>query len=91
MRTETADYLTRVYESICQAWGAPEHQAKAFARAILEGVLVGRPEQGMKIVQIDHLMASHQQVNFIDEPTLESQGVCHAVVHGDQCRRPDAD
>ena len=82
MRTETADYLTRVYESICRAWGAPEHQAKTFARAILEGDLVGRPEQGMKIVQIDHLMASHQQVNFTDEPTLESQGVCHAVMNG---------
>ena len=48
----------------------------------LEGDLVGRPEQGMKIVQIDHLMGTHNQVNFTDEPTVEKQGVCHAVING---------
>ena len=82
MRIEKADYLTRVYQSICQAWGAPEHQAKAFAGAILEGDLVGRAEQGIKIVQIDDLMARHNQVNFSDEPTVEQEGVCHAVMNG---------
>ena len=55
---------------------------KLFARVILEGDLVGRPEQGIKIVQIDHLMATHNQVNFTDEPTVEKQGVCYAVING---------
>ena len=82
MRIEKADFLRRVYESLCRAWGAPEHQAQAFARAILEGDLAGRAEQGMKIVQIDHLMTTHGQVNFTDEPTVEQEGVCHAVING---------
>jgi LDH2 family malate/lactate/ureidoglycolate dehydrogenase len=82
MKIEQAAYLSRVYHSICRAWGASEHQAEVFARVILEGDLVGRPEQGMKIVQIDHLMGTHNQVNFTDEPTVEKQGVCHAVING---------
>ena len=35
----------------------------------------------MKIVQIDDLMAKHNQVNFTDEPTVEQEGV---LPRGDQ-------
>ena len=71
MRVESADYLRRVYKSICLGWGAPEHQAEAFADGILAGDLFGHEAQGIAIAQLDAVMVRDNQINLTAEPTIE--------------------
>ena len=82
MPVKSADELTKIYKAICEAWGAPGHQAEIFARAILCGDLVGQAGQGCAIVQICHLFATHGQLNATAEPIVEQEGPNYAVING---------
>ena len=84
MRVESADYLKKVYKTVWQAWGAPEHQAEVFAKCILAGDLVGQIAQGIVITQIDHLMVSSGQLNITAEPTIEKEGISYVVINGNR-------
>lgn len=84
MRKESPDYLKRIYETICRGWGSPEHQAQAFANAILTGDLLGKDMQGMGIAMIIHLMQQHNQVDFTAEPTIEKDEYNYLVINGNR-------
>ena len=84
MRKESPDYLKRIYETICRGWGSPEHQAQAFANAILTGDLLGKDMQGMGIAMIIHLMQQHNQVDFTAEPTIEKDEFNYLVINGNR-------
>lgn len=84
MHTESADFLHRVYKTIWQAWGGPEHQAQSFADAILAGDLLGKDMQGMGIAMIVHLMAQHEQVAYTAEPTIEQEKSNFFVMNGNR-------
>ncbi|MGI9289206.1 MAG: Ldh family oxidoreductase [Pseudomonadales bacterium] len=84
MKTESASYLKRVYKAIWEGWGGPEHQAEAFANAILAGDLLGKDMQGMGIAMIIHLMAKHKQVNYIAEPSVQQEGPNYLVINGNR-------
>lgn len=82
MRLESSKFLRRFYKEMCLRWGAPDHQAEAFAHAILTGDLLGHVAQGNVISQIGHLMAQHNQVNFDAEPSIEMEGPSFCVMNG---------
>lgn len=84
MQRETAEYLHRVYKTVIMGWGSPEHQAEAFANAILAGDLYGKDMQGMGIAMIDHLMMQHDQINMTAEPTVEQDKGNHLVINGNR-------
>jgi LDH2 family malate/lactate/ureidoglycolate dehydrogenase len=84
MRKESPDYLKRIYKTICRGWGSPEHQAEAFANAILTGDLLGKDMQGMGIAMIIHLMQQHNQVDFTAEPTIEKDEYNYLVINGNR-------
>lgn len=84
MRKESPDYLKKVYKAICLGWGSPEHQADAFANAILAGDLLGKDMQGMGIAMIVHLMQQHNQVDFTAEPTIEQETDSYFVMDGNR-------
>ena len=72
MHTESPEFLHKVYKTVIRAWGAPEHQAEAFADAILAGDLYGKDMQGMGIAMIDHLMMQHGQINMTADSQKEN-------------------
>ena len=82
MHTESPEFLHKVYKTVISAWGAPEHQAKAFADAILAGDLYGKDMQGMGIAMIDHLMMQHGQINMTAEPEIQQERDNFLVVDG---------
>ncbi len=84
MQLESAEYLKKVYKAIWQGWSGPEHQAEAFANAILAGDLLGQDMQGMGIAMIVHLMAQHDQINYTAEPTVEQDSGNHLVINGNR-------
>lgn len=84
MHLESADYLHRVYKTIWQGWGGPEHQAVTFADAILAGDLLGKDMQGMGIAMIVHLMVKNKQVNITAEPVIERDEDNFIVVNGNR-------
>ena len=85
MRVESADYLRRVYKSICLGWGAPEHQAEAFADGILAGDLFGHEAQGIAIAQLDAVMVRDNQINLTAEPTIELEGPSFGALNANRC------
>ena len=82
MHTESPEFLHKVYKTVISAWGAPEHQAEAFADAILAGDLYGKDMQGMGIAMIDHLMMQHGQINMTAEPEIQRERDNFLVVDG---------
>ena len=82
MKTESAEFLRSLYTAIAGGWAAKPHQAAAFANAILTGDLFGQFGQGAAIVQIDHLFATHNQLNAAAEPVIEQEGPSYAVLDG---------
>lgn len=84
MRRESADYLRKVYKTVIEGWGSPEHQAEAFADAILAGDLLGKDMQGMGIAMIIHLMMQHNQVDMKAEPTVEQDQNNYLVINGNR-------
>lgn len=84
-RIESADYLRRVYKAVCLGWGAPEHQADAFADAILTGDLYGHEAQGIAIAQLDNVMARDGQINLTAEPTVEQEGPSFVAMNANRC------
>ena len=85
MRIESAEYLRAVYKNVCLGWGAPEHQADAFADAILAGDLYGHAAQGIAIAQLDHVMVQDQQINLTAEPTVEIEGASFVALNANRC------
>lgn len=85
MRIESADYLRAVYKAVCLGWGAPEHQANAFAKAILAGDLYGHAAQGIAITQLDHMMVKDEQINLTAEPSVEVEGTSFVALNANRC------
>jgi LDH2 family malate/lactate/ureidoglycolate dehydrogenase len=84
MKLESAEYLHKVYKTVIKGWGSPDHQAQAFADAILAGDLLGKDMQGMGIAMIDHLMMQHDQINMTAEPTIEQEKNNYLVINGNR-------
>ena len=84
MHIESAYYLHKVYKTVIMGWGAPEHQAVAFADAILAGDLYGKDMQGMGIAMIDHLMMQFDQINMTAEPVVEQDENNYLVINGNR-------
>ena len=85
MKVESANYLRAVYKAICLGWGAPEHQAEAFADAILTGDLYGHAAQGMAITHLASVMVNDNQVNLTAEPTIEVEGPSFVALNANRC------
>ena len=82
MRTESAEYLQRIYEAIWRALGAQGEEAEIYARCFTRADLLGKETQGIAAVPLVYPWVRAGAIRFGQELSVVREGPSFALVDG---------